>query len=126
MVKIRLKRQGNKHRPFYRIIVAEGLSPRDGRFIEIIGTYNPLLKDENGKSTVTLKKDKALNWLMQGATPTETVAYLLKREGVLEEFFTARPKARGKYKFLDKTTSAMSQASVVEAPQADAPAEASE
>ncbi len=126
MVKIRLKRQGNKHRPFYRIIVAEGLSPRDGRFIEIIGTYNPVQKDPvTGKSIVTLDKAKALAWLLQGATPTETVAYLLKREGVLEEFLAQRPKAAAKYKFLDKRTSVMSQASVVSAPAEEA-AEAAE
>jgi small subunit ribosomal protein S16 len=126
LVKIRLKRQGNKHRPFYRIIVAEGLSPRDGRFIEIIGTYNPVQKDpETGKSIVTLDKAKALNWLLQGATPTETVAYILKREGVMEEFLAQRPKAAAKFKFLDKRTSAMSQASVVGAPSEEA-AEAAE
>lgn len=109
MVKIRLKRQGNKHRPFYRIVVSKSTAGRDGAFIEILGSYNPLTKP----STIVLEADRALHWLMEGAQPTETAAILLKREGVLETFFEKRPNARAKYKFLDKTTSAMSQKSVV-------------
>ncbi len=109
MVKIRLKRQGNKHRPFYRIVVSKSTAGRDGAFIEVIGIYNPLTKP----STIILQGDRALHWLMEGAQPTETAAILLKREGVLETFFEKRPNARAKYKFLDKTTSAMSQKSVV-------------
>lgn len=106
---------GNKHRPFYRIVVAKSMAGRDGSFIENIGTYNPLTQP----STVKLEGDRALHWLMNGAQPTETVAYILKREGVLEKYFAERPKAKASYKFLDKTTSAMSRKSVVQAPAAE-------
>lgn len=117
MVKIRLRRMGNKHRPFYRIVVAKSMAGRDGSFIENIGTYNPLTQP----STVKLEGDRALHWLMNGAQPTETVAYILKREGVLEKYFNERPKAKASYKFLDKTTSAMSQKSVVAPVAEEAP-----
>jgi small subunit ribosomal protein S16 len=110
MVKIRLRRMGNKHRPFYRIVVTKSTAGRDGSFIEVLGTYNPLTKP----STVALDGDRSLHWLMSGAQPTETVAYLLKREGVLETFFGQRPKARADYKFLDKRTAAMSRKTVVD------------
>ncbi|MBX3111736.1 MAG: 30S ribosomal protein S16 [Fimbriimonadaceae bacterium] len=111
MVKIRLKRQGNKHRPFYRVVVGKADSGRDSAAIEILGTYNPLTRP----STVTLKNDRALHWLMNGAQPTETVAIILSRAGVLDEFFAQRPSAKANYKFLDKRTAAMSQQSVVSA-----------
>lgn len=113
---------GNKHRPFYRIVVSKADSGRDGAAIEYIGSYNPLTKP----STVELKADRALHWLLTGAQPTETVAVLLKRQGVLDEFFSQRPNAQKKFKFLDKTTKAMSQQSVIDtpaAPEAAAPAE---
>lgn len=118
MVKIRLKRMGNKHRPFYRIVVMKSASGRDSAAIDELGTYNPVIRP----AAVVLNKAKALEWLLNGAQPTETAAILLKREGVLEEFFAARPTAKKNYKFLDKRTSAMSQKSVVEV--AEAPAEA--
>lgn len=105
---------GQKHRPFYRIVVAKSTAGRGGSFIEVLGTYNPLSKP----STVKLDSEKSLEWLKSGAQPTETVAYLLKREGVLEKFFTERPNAKKDYKFLDKRTAAMSRKSVVEAPVA--------
>lgn len=100
---------GNKHRPFYRIVVAKSASARDSAAIEYIGTYDPLTKP----STVQLKNDRALHWLMNGAEPTETVAILLKRQGVLDEFFSQRPKAKKKFGFLDKTTQAMSRQSAI-------------
>lgn len=100
---------GNKHRPFYRIVVQKSTAGRNSRAIEILGTYDPLLKD----SKVKLASERALHWLMSGAQPTETVAILLKREGVLDEFFQARPKAQDGYKFLDKRTAAMSKQSAV-------------
>lgn len=95
---------------------------RNSAAIETIGTYNPLTKP----AKVELKSDRALHWLMQGAVPTETVAVLFKKNGVLEEFFTQRPTARKKFGFLDKTTAAMSMESVIKAPTAvaEAPAEA--
>ena len=77
-VKIRLARHGAKKRPFYRIVVADSESPRDGRFLENVGTYNPLQEP----AQVTLKTDRVHYWLQQGATPTDTVRSLLKKEGL--------------------------------------------
>jgi small subunit ribosomal protein S16 len=115
VVKIRLRRLGNKHRPFYRLVVAKSTAGRDGAFVEIIGTYNPIAKP----ALVEINEERALHWLMVGAQPTETVAYMLKKKGVLDRFFEARPDAKKKYKSLDKRTAAMSQESVV-APVAEA------
>lgn len=109
MVKIRLRRMGNKGRPFYRIVVAKSSAGRDGAFVEVLGTYNPISKP----STLQLNSDRALEWLLNGAQPTETAANLLKRDGVLSKFFEARPAAKKNYKFLDKRTATMSQASAV-------------
>lgn len=77
-VKIRLARRGAKKSPFYRIVVADGEAPRDGRFLEVVGTYDAV-KDP---AVVTLKKDRVAYWLGEGAKPTETVKSLLKKEGV--------------------------------------------
>ena len=77
-VKIRLARHGAKKRPFYRIVVADGENPRDGRFLETIGTYNPV----PDPAEVLLKKERAVYWLDQGAIPTDTVKNLLKKEGI--------------------------------------------
>ena len=79
MVKIRLRRMGAKKAPFYRIVVADARSPRDGRCIEEIGTYNPLTQP----ATVSVDVEKAQNWIKNGAQPTETVRTLLKNAGVL-------------------------------------------
>ena len=79
MVKIRLRRMGAKKAPFYRIVVADSRSPRDGRCIEEIGTYNPLLETEN----ITVDVEKAQTWIKNGAQPTDTVRDLLKKAGVL-------------------------------------------
>jgi len=79
-VKIRLRRMGAKKKPFYRIIVADSRSPRDGRFIEEIGTYDPL-KDP---SEIKVDGEKAKKWIADGAQPTETVKALLKKAGVTE------------------------------------------
>jgi small subunit ribosomal protein S16 len=76
-VKIRLARHGAKKRPFYRIVVADSESPRDGRFIENIGTYNPL----PDPAEVSMKSDRIRYWLDKGAIPTHTVKNLLKKEG---------------------------------------------
>lgn len=78
-VKIRLARHGAKKRPFYRIVVADNESPRDGRFLEKVGTYNPL----QDPAEVTLNADRIQYWLDLGATPTNTVKNLLKKEGVV-------------------------------------------
>jgi small subunit ribosomal protein S16 len=82
MVKIRLKRMGAKKAPFYRVVVADSRSPRDGRFIEEIGYYNPLTEP----ATVKIDEEKALKWLSRGAQPSDTVKHLLKREGILDKF----------------------------------------
>jgi len=79
MVKIRLRRMGAKKAPFYRIVVADSRYPRDGRFIEEIGTYNPLTEP----STITVDVEKAQTWIKNGAQPTETVRSLLKKAGAL-------------------------------------------
>ena len=77
-VRIRLRREGRKKLPMYRIVIAEKTAPRDGRFIDIIGTYRP----KQATDTVTVDVDKARDWISRGATPTETVASLLKQAGV--------------------------------------------
>ena len=79
MVKIRLRRMGAKKAPFYRIVVADSRSPRDGRCIEEIGTYNPL----TDPATVTIDAEQAQQWIKNGAQPTDTVRALLKKNGVL-------------------------------------------
>jgi small subunit ribosomal protein S16 len=76
-VKIRLARHGAKKKPFYRIVAADSESPRDGRFLEIVGTYNPLIDP----AEVTLKQERIKYWIDQGAIPTATVKNLLKKEG---------------------------------------------
>ena len=79
MVKIRLRRMGAKKAPFYRVVVADYRSPRDGRCIEEIGTYNPL----TNPAVVSIDVEKAQNWIKNGAQPTDTVRGLLKKAGVL-------------------------------------------
>ncbi len=81
MVKIRLKRMGMKKHPFYRIVVADERSPRDGRFIDQVGYYNPMTKP----AQVHVDGEKAKYWLGNGAQPTETVRVLLKKSGVIEK-----------------------------------------
>jgi small subunit ribosomal protein S16 len=80
-VKIRLARHGATKRPFYRIVVADSECKRDGRYLENVGTYNPL-KDP---AEVTLKTERVQYWLQQGAIPTDTVKTLLKKEGVTSQ-----------------------------------------
>lgn len=77
-VRIRLRREGRKKLPMYRIVIADKTSPRDGRFIETIGTYRPKQQTD----TLTLDVEKAREWLAKGATPSDTVASLLKQAGV--------------------------------------------
>ena len=78
-VKIRLRRMGAKKAPFYRVVVADSRYPRDGRFIEEIGYYNPLKE----KPEIKIDADKAKDWLTKGAQPTDTVKVILKKEGIL-------------------------------------------
>lgn len=79
MVKIRLRRMGAKKNPFYRIVVADSRAPRDGRFVEEIGTYDPLAEP----AAVTVDAERAQYWVKNGAQPTDTVKSLLKKAGVL-------------------------------------------
>ncbi len=78
-VKIRLRRMGAKKAPFYRVVVADGRYPRDGRFIEEIGTYNPL----TNPATVNIDSGLAKKWIANGAQPTDTVKALLKKQGIM-------------------------------------------
>ena len=80
-LKIRLSRAGAKKRPFYRIVVADSRYPRDGRFIEIVGSYEPILPKDHERRTV-LKTERIEHWLSVGAIPTETVEKLLKSHGI--------------------------------------------
>jgi small subunit ribosomal protein S16 len=80
-VRIRLARHGAKKKPFYRIVVADSESPRDGRYLEAVGTYNPLLDP----AEITVKQERVQYWLEQGAIPTDTVKSLLKKEVASQE-----------------------------------------
>ena len=81
-VRIRLKRMGKKKQPYYRVVVADVRSPRDGRFIENIGTYAP----GEDPAAITIEEERALYWLSQGAAPSDTVRSLLSRTGILKKF----------------------------------------
>ena len=89
MVKLRLMRMGKKKQPTYRVVAADSRSPRNGRFIEIVGTYQPRLEP----SGVTIDNEKALKWLRNGAQPTESVEKLLKVSGAWAEFKGEAPVA---------------------------------
>lgn len=81
-VKVRLKRMGAKKAPFYRVIVADSRSPRDGRFIDTIGTYNPLTTP----AEIKLNEESAIKWLNNGAIPTDTVKNLFSKAGIMEKY----------------------------------------
>ena len=81
-VKLRLKRMGAKQKPFYRIVASDSRSPRDGRFIEIVGTYNPI----KGQDAVSVDEQIALKWLNNGAIPTETVRNILSKQGIMAKY----------------------------------------
>jgi len=89
-VKLRLKRMGSKQKPFYRIVAADSRSPRDGRFIETVGTYNPIVKENN----VTVDEEKVIKWLNNGAQPTDTVKSLLSRNGVWAKFKNTKKEGK--------------------------------
>ena len=92
-VKLRLKRMGAKKRPFYRVVAADSRVTRDGKFIELIGTYNPITEP----AEVKIDEEKAMKWLRNGAEPTDTVRDLLKRQGIIEKFHQERmTKKEGK------------------------------
>ena len=90
-VSIRLKRMGKKKQPFYRIVVADSRSPRDGRFIEAIGTYDP----KKDPAECIIREDKALEWLRTGAKPSDTVRSLLSRAGIMKKFDEEKRAAKG-------------------------------
>ena len=85
-VKIRLKRMGAKKAPFYRVVVADARSPRDGKFIESIGYYDPVTVPAN----VKIDEEKALKWLGDGAQPTDTVKNLFSKQGIMKKFAEAK------------------------------------
>ena len=93
-VKLRLKRMGAKQKPFYRIVAADSRSPRDGRFIETVGTYNPIKNPEE----ITVNKEKVMYWLSKGAEPTETVRSLFKKMGVTKKFADSKKTAKKEVK----------------------------
>ena len=89
-VKLRLQRMGSKQKPFYRIVAADARSPRDGRFIETVGTYNPI------KKPAEVKVDEALTlkWLNNGAIPTDTVRSILSKEGIMAKYAEAKKSGK--------------------------------
>ena len=89
-VKLRLKRMGSKQKPFYRVIAADSRSPRDGRFIETVGTYDPIKKENN----VSIDEEKALKWLNNGAQPTDTVKSLLTKTGVWAKYKNTKKEGK--------------------------------
>jgi len=85
-VKMRLKRMGAKKAPFYRVVVADSRSPRDGKFIELIGTYNPLVTP----AEIKINEELALEWLAKGAIPTDTVKNILSKAGIMEKYHNSK------------------------------------
>ena len=87
-VKLRLKRMGAKQKPFYRIVAADSRYPRDGRDIEVVGTYDAV----KNPAVVSIDKEKVMKWLNNGAQPTDTVRSILKSEGIIKEYAEAKSK----------------------------------
>ncbi len=87
-VSLRLTRMGSKQKPFYRIVAIDSKARRDGRYIEVIGTYDPL------KGETKVNKEPALKWLNQGARPSDTVRNILSKEGVMKEFHESKQKSK--------------------------------
>lgn len=85
-VKLRLKRMGAKKRPFYRVVAADSRSPRDGKFIETVGTYNPITEP----AEIKIDEELALKWLNNGAIPTDTVRNLFKQQGIMQKFHESK------------------------------------
>ena len=122
-LKIRLARGGAKKRPYYRIVIADARSPRDGRFIEKIGTFNPLLAKDSAERVV-LDLEKAKAWLEKGAQPTDRVARFLDAQGLLKREARSNPKKGepGK-KAQERAAERASKAAAAAAPAEDAAAE---
>ena len=107
-VRIRLRRMGAKKQPFYRVVVADSRSPRDGRFLDTIGTYNPRTEP----AAIDIDREKTMKWLEEGALPTDSARALLSRAGIWQEFKTGAPAEAG----------AAAEAPAVQAPAPSAPA----
>jgi len=122
MVRIRLRRVGKRKQPLYRVVVADARSPRDGRFIEIIGQYNPL----TNPSGITIDNEKALTWLRKGAQPSEQVKSLLKRTGIWSEYVKDRGPGPRKPKKHKATPPPPKAAAAEAAPPAESAAAAAE
>ncbi len=122
---IRLSRGGRKKRPFYRIVVADKRMPRDGRYIERLGTYNPLLNDDNDQR-VQLVEDRIKYWLGEGAQPSERVAIFLGKAGIIDmpaqpnRPNKAEPSEKTKLKLADKQEKAAAAKEAAEAAEAEA------
>ncbi len=141
-LKIRLARGGSKKRPYYRIVVAEVTSPRDGRYVEKVGTYNPMLQKDD-ENRVKLIEDRIKHWLSVGAQPTDRVARFLDAAGMLkreaknnpnkgkpgqkrverEEAAAAAKEAAAEAKAADEAAAAEAKKAAAEAPAEEAPAE---
>lgn len=124
-LKIRLARGGSKHRPYYRIVIADSRSPRDGKFIDRVGSYNPLLGKTDDKR-LTLEVDKIKEWLRKGATPTDRVARFLAGAGLVKWEHgnnpqRAVPGEKAKARATEKEEKAAARKAAAEAP-AEAPA----
>ena len=89
MVRLRSQRYGSKKNPFYRIVATDSRNPRDGRYIEVVGTYNPL----TNPATIKFDTEKVMKWLKAGAKPTDTVISLLTKEGLIVKFLEEKAKA---------------------------------
>ena len=122
MLKIRLARGGAKKRPYYQIVVADSHSPRDGRFIERVGSYNPLLKKDD-PNRITLKKEQIEAWLKKGAQPTDRVARFLANEGLVKWEHGNNPnKAKPHAKAQERAGERAERAAAAEAAAAEAAA----
>lgn len=121
-LKIRLARGGAKKRPYYRIVIADARSPRDGRFIEKIGTFNPLLAKDSAERVV-LDLEKAKAWLEKGAQPTDRVARFLDAQGLIKrEARSNLKKGEPGKKAQERATERAAKAAAAAAPAEDAPA----
>jgi small subunit ribosomal protein S16 len=89
-VKLRLKRMGTRKRPFYRIVAADSRSPRDGKFIELIGTYDPIKE----QAEIVVNEEIAIKWLKTGAIPTDTVRDLFRKKGIMEKFHNLKKETK--------------------------------
>ena len=89
-VKIRSQRFGSKKKPFYRVVAADSRSPRDGRFIEVVGTYNPITEP----AEIKIDEEKAMKWLADGAIPTDTVRDLFRSQGIMEKFHNSKKESK--------------------------------